>query len=252
MFIAHIRTRAVLMAFGVAITATCVADSWSLPEEATYTSEDGRWRLTVTPLELSSQLAYFEDKVAGKDKAGARPDGHEKARGLLQKRTGKDWTTVWNKALLNDVAPVDVLIASTGQAVTLDNWHTMGRGDETIVIYDVKGLPVCSLGLYDLLPAVVVDNLPRSVSSIQWRTASRVSDDGDVLLLAIASPHVMKINHGLIDPAENAFELGLRMNDCTVVPPSKELWHEVVATAEQSQSDADEEQELGVRNTLRH
>lgn len=246
MSIAHIRTRASLMSLCMVMAATCGADSWSLPEEATYTSGDGRWRLTVTPRELSSQLAYFEDKAAAKDKADERPGGNENANALLQRRAGQGWTTVWKKALVNDVAPVEALVSSTGQTATLDNWGMRGRGDDTVVIYDVTGLPVCSLGLYDLFPAVVVDNFPRSVSSIQWRTTSRFSDDGHVLMLMIASPTVLRVRHDRIEQEEAAFELGLRMNDCSVVPPSSDVWHEVLATAKRRQSDLDEE------HTVRH
>ena len=126
MFISQIRIQTALVAFCVAVSVTCVADSWDLPEEATYASDDGHWRLTVMPRELSNQLEYFEDKVAGKDKAGARAGGNEKARGLLQRRTEQGWANVWDRALVNDVAPVEVLVSSEGRIATFDNWHAMG------------------------------------------------------------------------------------------------------------------------------
>lgn len=239
----HIRIKTTLIAFCAVISATCLADSWNLPEVATYTSDDGLWRLTVTPRELSNQLAYFEDKVAGKDKAGERSGGNEKARGLLQKRAEQHWVNVWDKALVNDVAPVEVLVSSSGRIAALDNWHATGYGDSTVVVYDMAGLPVCSLGLYDLLPAIVVDNLPHSVSSIQWRTDARYSDNGQVLLLTIATSNGFSNQQDLTDNKEQDLKLSLRMKDCSVVPPSKDVWHAVLAMAQKRQWAADKEHE---------
>ena len=46
------------------------ADSWMPPSKQAYLSSDGRARLTVIPRDLESSLAYFEDKVSGREPAG--------------------------------------------------------------------------------------------------------------------------------------------------------------------------------------
>lgn len=220
----------IALILGLGHVTSAAADSWSLPETTTYLSSDGRWRFTVTPRELSGQLAYFQDKVEGKEKAGARAGGNSAARGHMQQRTDKGWTTVWSKELLNDVAPVDVLVATSGQVATLDNWHTMGHGDRTIVVYDRLGAPVCSLALSDLFPSAVVESFPRSVSSIHWRKAARFSARGQVLSLTIAPPAPWTTSQP--KAPGKAYTLGLRMQDCAVAPPAPDTWHEAIASAQ--------------------
>lgn len=222
----------------IAVAATTArADSWNLPEVSTHLSSDGRWRFTVTPRELSSQLDYFQDKVDGKAKAGSRTGGGNTARGQMERRTDQGWITVWHGNLLNDVAPVDVLVTTNGQVATLDNWHGMGHGDNVVVLYGSSGAPVCSLTLYDLFPSVVVDNFPRSVSSILWRDKPRLSQTEQMLSLTIASPAPLRVKNDTLDMLGESFELGLRMSDCSMSPPSQEVWHAVLATAEHSAAD---------------
>ncbi len=219
--------------FGLATHAA--ADSWRLPEKTTQLSSDGRWRFTATPRELSSQLDYFRDKVDGKDKAGGGTGGPRSAHGHLEQRAGDDWITAWDKDLLNDVAPVDVLVANSGRVVTLDNWHSMGYGDHVVVVYDNAGGTVCSLALDDLFPIVVVDQFPRSVSSIRWRDRPRFSNGEQTLALTIASPGPQpEVENGEFDLPGKTFELGLRLNDCSVSPPSRTVWHSVLAAAQES------------------
>jgi len=55
-----------------------------LPTTQAYLSPDRSWRLTVTPRTVTSQLAYFSDKVAGRRVAGAVAGNPQKhARGLM-------------------------------------------------------------------------------------------------------------------------------------------------------------------------
>lgn len=50
------------------------ADTWRLPTTEKYCSENKRFCLRVEPKNLTSQLAYFEDKVDGKDNAGEQQE----------------------------------------------------------------------------------------------------------------------------------------------------------------------------------
>ena len=47
------------------------ADSWAPPSKTIYRSPDRATRLIVTPRRLESASAYFEDKVEGREPAGA-------------------------------------------------------------------------------------------------------------------------------------------------------------------------------------
>lgn len=171
-----------LLSLGLPSAAS--ADSWAPATKVVVESPDRQHRFTMTPRELSSNLAYFEDAVDGKPKPGQRPGRDTSARGRLEVRSpGGRWTTVWDKPLVNDVAPVDVLVAPSGRVVaTLDNWHFVGRGDNVLVFYGADGRLIRSLKLSDLLPDYYIKALPSSVSSTQWRSDVRFDSDGKLMI----------------------------------------------------------------------
>jgi hypothetical protein len=98
--------------------------------------------------------------------------------GIMERRVGKHWQQVWQRPLRNDVAPVNAIALPGGAAMTLDNWHQMGIGQDTVVLYDTRGTTVASYKLTDFLPREYVLALPRSVSSIHWRREPTVLSGG--------------------------------------------------------------------------
>ena len=60
-----------LLALLVFISSVVRADSWLPPHKKKYYSADKKYCLEVVPKKLESQLAYFQDKVAGRKDAGA-------------------------------------------------------------------------------------------------------------------------------------------------------------------------------------
>jgi hypothetical protein len=90
--------------------------------------------------------------------------------------------------LLNDVSPVDALVSSTGQAVTFDNWHSVGHGSDTVVIYDAQGNVVRALALHDFLPDDYIGALPHSVSSLHWGGEHCITGGDRRLVLRVAVP----------------------------------------------------------------
>lgn len=204
------------------------ADSWALPETKQYLSDDGRWRFTVTPRELAGQLQYFEDKVANRENAGARPgDTRTHASARMERREREQWSTVWTGPLTNEVAPVAAIVSSTGQATTFDNWHTVGWGDNVVVIYDTRGQVVRSMGLKDFLPADYVKALPRSVSSVWWGRDHRYSSDGTRLLLRVVVPSEQEQLSGDAQYVELAFDATTGQ----ALPPSEPQWAAALAAA---------------------
>jgi hypothetical protein len=159
-----------------------------LPETAEYFSPDTGFRFTVTPADVDSQLAYFEDKVSGRDPPGIGAAGAQvKPRGILEQRQSDGrWRERWRRDLLNEVAPAEALVANGGNhAVTFDNWHSLGYGDTVVVIYGAGGELVRSLALRDIVPESRIEKLPRSVSSIRWRKGESFSEDGARLILRV-------------------------------------------------------------------
>lgn len=166
------------------IATPAVADSWALPTETTYASPNGNFRVTVTPRDLESQLAYFEDAVASRAQPG-QGDGVEEASAKLERRNGDGgWDLVWQRPLANNVAPVDVVVSDDGAfVVTFDDWHGMGHGPNVVAIYGSDGTLQHNYGLNDIVPGWWVDAMPHSVSSINWRRGVGVIETGRLRIM---------------------------------------------------------------------
>ncbi len=153
-------------------SVTAFADSWALPKKRTICSKNNKFCLKIIPKNLKSQLAYFKDKVDGKENAGANKKvKNNYCKGIYYSRdeNGK-LHKKWKIKLVNEVSPVDVLISDDGKyVVTFDNWHSVGYGDDVVVIYETsKGQVINKLGLSDFLTETDIFALPKSVSSIWW------------------------------------------------------------------------------------
>lgn len=192
------------------IASSAWADTWALPETQVYRSPNGVFRLTVNPRALASQVEYFADRVGGRKPAAQRPGGRVECRAVLERRIKADaWVKVWEQPLLNEVGPVEALVSDSGDyVVTFDNWHSMGYGPNTVVIYGVNGRVIRALGLQDLLRKDHIKALPRTVSSIDWRKGQRISQDGQTLILDVIergedphakSPRVLQVRIRLAD-----------------------------------------------------
>lgn len=166
------------------------ADSWALPTTATYLSADQRFRLVVIPRQLDSELAYFEDKVGGKEPAGGAAGAKQaSAQARLERFDGQVWTSVWDRPFTNDVAPVDALVSNDGQrVVTFDNWSSVGFGKNVLVIYDGSGAMLRSFALEELLPEPYALAMDRSVSSRDWRRGIEIAPDSRTLVIKVAIP----------------------------------------------------------------
>ena len=171
--------------------STARADTWMPPERSTVESPKKTARVTVTPRGIAGPLAYFSDKVDGKDKAGQARDAPRQAIAQVEVRAADGtWRTLWQGPLVNDVAPVDFLVSDDGsRLVTFDNWHSMGHGDDVLVVYDATGKVLRQWSLADLLTPAYVPHVMRSVSSIWWRQGDpALVDDGATLRIDVAAP----------------------------------------------------------------
>ena len=200
------------------------ADSWALPRVETFEADQGLYRFTVTPRPLDSQLAYFEEKIA--ELEGQPPAPHPGPTGVLERRDGEEWIKVWDVPLANDVAPVSALVAPDGShVVTFDNWHSVGYGENVIVIYDVGGALVRSLTLTELLGEDYIEALPRSVSSVRWKKAAQYSPLYDQLHLDVLVPKIDREQ----ETETVRWTIGLRNG--SIVPPDPEAWQAAQAKA---------------------
>ena len=170
--------------------ASVHADSWELPKKQKYFAPNKKYYLEVTPKKLESQLKYFEDKVEGRNNAGALKRATENlAKGAFYARRAEGgYSKKWEFPLLNEVSPVSVRVSNNGDyVVTFDNWHGVGYGDDVVVIYRSNGALVKKFGLADLLTEGDIETLPRSVNSIHWGGEHYIDDANGILILKIVS-----------------------------------------------------------------
>jgi hypothetical protein len=181
------------------------ADSWRPPTTEITTSANGRFRVTVVPRSKSdpSPIARVERQV-GADQ----------------------WQMVWQKPLVNDIAPTEVLLADDGSyLVTFDNWHSIGYGDDVVVIYDRHGNLVRKLSLEQILPKDYALHLPRTVSSRHWGRGHRLVDADTHVELQVVEPGWDE------DPDPKRNPLRIRLADGVVLKPGGKAWSSAVAKA---------------------
>ncbi len=209
----------------LAVAATCVfsvatGDQWFPATPSTYSSSGGEYRLTVFPRDLAGPLPYFQDKVQGKPQPGQSPVGPASCEATLEVLENNAYRLVWRKPLINDVAPVSVLVSdTTGAFVTFDNWHGTGWGNDAIVVYDERGKLVRQFALTDLISKSHFDSLPHSVSSIQWGGEHWIDSDKELLHLEII-PMGADVNALRARDAEYE-EILVRMRDGAVLAKAK-------------------------------
>lgn len=226
-----------------------LADTWLPPTVKQYYSAERDVRFTVVPRGLSSPLAYFEDLVGGRENAGQAENGEAIARGVLEERTGADsWEKVWAGPLVNDVSPVSAMVAPNGQhVVTFDNWHSIGRGQHVIVIYDRQGRVIRSLELSDIIPPEWIRGLRHSVSSTSWAGEHRFS--GKHLILEVILPSTGGRS------GESAFvDISLNLETGAVSPVDQNAWASALGKVEavnRSMDAAEAERDRRFREPLR-
>jgi hypothetical protein len=227
------------------------ADEWLPPKVETYYSQNHHARFTVTPRDISNPLAYFDGKVRNEQLAGQRPGSKQTvARGILEKQdSDRHWTVVWDRALVNDVSPVSAVVANSARyVVTFDNWHSMGWGNDAVVVYGPGGSIIRSLGLNDILPGDYVYALPRSVSSIWWSGEHRIAEPNDILILKVAIP-----SEGDDRSNPQYAELPILLATGQVQSPAAGSWQQALAQATraaQSKRAAEEANDLRFKSPL--
>lgn len=152
------------------LVGDAVADSWVAPHEADYYSATGSYCFHVVPGDgmkppqgtLSRVIASAGEKVVA-----VREE------------------EIWSQSLPNEVAPVEVLVASDGRyVVTFDEWGRVGWGPNVVVIYGPAGEIVKRFALEDILKPEEVAALVQTVSSRWWGGKHYLDEEaGDVVLL---------------------------------------------------------------------
>lgn len=230
--------------FSALLAISAFADSWLPPSVRSYSSANGEWKLTIYPRGLTSQVDYFKDKVDGKPNAGGVPgDSQASPIGHMERRQGGRWQTAWKAPLVNDVSPVEAVVSDDGTTVTFDNWHSVGWGDDAVVIYAADGTQIRKFGLAAFLPKHYINAVPHSVSSIHWRGKPRIDEAARQLVIPVVVPSADE--EAAYTDKERFVDVRFRLADGTLVPLAGKAWTDAneAAVKENARRERREEEE---------
>jgi hypothetical protein len=142
----------------VLVAHPTAGDDWPGPQVQTVFSEDGSRFVRVTPGKSLGDTVGF---------AGAERGAPANAR-FYEIQADRSYELKAEVALLNPVAPVDLLLSESGYLITFDNWHNAGYG-KVVAIYDSAGEPIASWELEQLYGPGKVERIRASASSRWWR-----------------------------------------------------------------------------------
>jgi len=175
----------------VLLGLTVQADSWVPPQVRDYASASGEYVLTVEP-------------------QGATGTNALQPRGRLVTASG---AVLWERSLVNAVAPVNALVAADGRyVVTFDNWGAIGYGPDVVVIYGPSGELIRALSLTDILGASRVARLRGSIDSRWWAGEHRF-ESAQVLALSVLAD-----GEDFFNAAPRYDTLRLQLDTGTLIP----------------------------------
>lgn len=130
------------------------ADSWLPPEPMAALSDDASILVRIEPGVLPNRDASNKPHFAKASFFRWDHQGHYQPYQQL--------------SLQNKVSPLLMYVSNQGELITLDNWYNSGHGD-VVVLYKTDGSVLKSFGLSAFYTRPQLEQLLRSVSSVQWR-----------------------------------------------------------------------------------
>ena len=130
------------------------ADSWASPEAMAALSADASVLVRVEPGVLPNRDASNQPHFAKASFFRWDHQGHYQPYQQL--------------FLQNKVSPLLIYVSNQGELITLDNWYNSGHGD-VVVLYKADGSVLKSFALSAFYTRPQLEQLLRSVSSVQWR-----------------------------------------------------------------------------------
>ncbi len=144
-------------------------DKWSAPEKTTIYSENKKFQFIIIPKGFSKGLGC---------------SGADSCLGILFSVDLRK--ELWCKPLINEWSPVNAFVANSGKTVvTLDDWYTLGYGENALVVYDSLGNVAKRYSLEALLTPQQIERAPHTVSSIWWRETAWFENDDSTLAIQL-------------------------------------------------------------------
>lgn len=151
-------SKKILSTLAALIIFTCIhADIWTLPEVRHYYSSDSTYCLTVFPTRFP----------AGRHKKKSEKEADSLASqcyAQMKRIEMNDTIILWEKRLINSIAPLFAIISDDGKnVITFNDWGLAEHGINAMVIYDGEGTFKKRYTLKEISPFPV-----NSYSSIWW------------------------------------------------------------------------------------
>src|SRR5262245_22043760 len=141
--------RSLLVLALLAAAGAARADDWATPSTKYVKSDSGRFRAVIVPGE-----------PGGKKHAGSVT--------VFDDRDPVHPKKLYQRKLVNEIAPVQILLADGGQLVTIDEWSHAGFA-HSVVLYDRKGKTVVDCALEQILLPEEMKGVDETESSRWWR-----------------------------------------------------------------------------------
>jgi hypothetical protein len=153
------------------------ADLWSNPQIEHYYSENKVYILKVFPTDIpKNYFKWMSSSPKKKERFTAKDTMIIFCHVILYKIDDMDTVRIWERKLINEIAPAHVIVANDGKSIiTFDNWSSNGYGVNVMVSYDECGKLVKRYSLEDISPFPINDYLI-TMSSIHWRSEEKYID----------------------------------------------------------------------------
>jgi hypothetical protein len=166
--------------FLACLVSTAFADSWLLPDRQRIPSPNGEFVLDLVPSNIRSQIDYFQEEDAGR-----KGDRNPCWARLFRQQPGGEEEVLWTADLDNNVAPVEMVVADSGNVVVgFDNWHSIGYGPNVLAVYGEQGKLRFRHSLEELMPPGQIRKLTPSMSSRRWRRGCWLDENRHEMVLA--------------------------------------------------------------------
>lgn len=158
----------------IGISFQVFSDIWEMPTVERYYSENGKFMLKVLPTVYPDKYWDWQRAKPNKKKKYTTKDTTiVLCHAILFHIENTDTIEIWNKRLINKIAPVTAIVSNDGKSiVTFDNWGSMGYGLDVMVTYDENGGLVKRYQLEDFSPFPINEYM-MSISSIWWNCGAK-------------------------------------------------------------------------------
>lgn len=176
----------------VFIYAYVLADSWYSPKPKNYYSSNEKYYLEVITGKLANSSIYFQDLVNSReDTDSSKEVNNDYCKGTLYELgDDKKYHEKWIINLANVISPVRAIVSDSGNyVITFDEWHSVGYGNNVVVIYGLNGKLIKKFALEDIIPKekITITKIPHTASSRWWGGIHYLDEEHGILILKVVS-----------------------------------------------------------------